>query len=105
MPEKRVETQEGPVTLGAAPGPTSAAPAYEYAYSSKEDERLAKEEADRLSNEAQGIFRGEDWAEGLPNYYCPLCPFATLDGDVAVLSHGAMRHPGVDLKEKVTKNG
>jgi hypothetical protein len=104
---KTIETQEGEVTL-ASPGdtPTEAAPETpEYpdnvAYSSVLDGILAKEEAARKAAEPVDIFRTEDWSE-LPNFSCPACPFSTLDGDAAVLAHGAFRHPGVNLKEMLT---
>jgi len=98
---KTVETQEGTVTIGAQTPPTEAPPETLIAYSSPYQEKLAREEAERLANVAKEIFRGEDWCE-LPNFYCPLCNYATLDGDLAVLSHGASRHPGVNLKEHIS---
>jgi hypothetical protein len=64
---------------------------------------MAQEAAQKLADQAAEIFRGEDWSD-LPNFYCPACGFATLDGDVAVFNHGLFRHPGVDLKEQV-RNG
>lgn len=98
MAGKTVDTQEGPVSLSAGDVPTAERPpVYETAYSSPYQERLEREAAEALANEAKDVFRGEDWAE-LPNFYCPLCSFASLDGDVAVLSHGAQRHPGADLR-------
>jgi hypothetical protein len=87
---KTVTTQEGEVQLGAR---TSSAPAQDVAYPNAV---MEKEAADKLAAESSEIFRGEDWGE-LPNFYCPLDNYATLDGDAAVLSHGADRHPGVDL--------
>jgi hypothetical protein len=90
VPEKTVTTQEGEVPIGAR---TSSAPAQEVAYSSP---AMEKEAANKLAAESAEIFRGEDWGE-LPNFYCPLCNYATLDGDAAVISHGMDRHPGEDL--------
>jgi hypothetical protein len=90
VPDKTVTTQEGEVPLGAR---TSSAPVQEVAFSSP---TMEKEAADKLAAESAEIFRGEDWSD-LPNYYCPLCNYATLDGDAAVISHGMDRHPGVDL--------
>ena len=101
MPEKVVATQEGSVTLTTEP--TVAVPAMDVAYSSPYQERLAREAEAAAAVEASPVrsFRGPDWSD-LPNYYCPLCKYATLDGDLAVIAHGASRHPGVDLKEHIS---
>lgn len=101
MPDKTITTQEGEVQIGAsAAAPTVVGPDPNVAYSSAYEGRMALERAQQLATEAREIFRGEDWSE-LPNFYCPLCSYATLDGDVVVFSHGAARHPGIDLKELV----
>jgi hypothetical protein len=98
VPGKTVTTQDGETPLGPQ---TSQAPATEVAYSSPS---MEKEAADKLAAESAEIFRGEDWS-GLPNYYCPLCNYATLDGDTAVISHGMDRHPGEDLVAAQEKKG
>ena len=101
MAGKTVDTQEGSVPISRGMNvPTVVPPVttevQEVAYSSPYQEKLAKEEAARLAGAAKEIFRGPDWSD-LPNFYCPFCAFASLDGDAAVLAHGAFRHPGVDL--------
>ncbi len=89
-----VETQEGAVAVGPPPTPTIIG---DVAYGNPLDALAALEAQRALENP---VFRGEDWCE-LPNFYCPVCGFATLEGDAAVIAHGVFRHPGVNLKELV----
>lgn len=90
-------TQEGEVALGASAPPPTGDPFENVAFSSPADEKAARA---AYAEKAKEYFRGEDWAE-LPNYYCPVCPYASLEGDEAILAHGRFSHPGVNLKEQV----
>jgi hypothetical protein len=88
------ETQEGTVAIGVTNVPVVVG---DVAYGNPLDELNARRAADEAGGQ---VFRGEDWAD-LPNFYCPLCGYASLEGDLAVVTHGQYRHPGVDLKEHI----
>lgn len=97
MPKpESIETQEGEVTA-KTPEPPSANVVGDVAYGNPLDAQAARERIAQLENP---VFRGEDWSD-LPNFYCPLCSYATLDGDDAVFAHGRFMHPGVNLKEHI----
>jgi len=98
-----VTTQEGEVVIGTATSAPSVFPDPNVAYSSPYAEQLARAawELEQRESSPARSFRGPDWSD-LPNYYCPLCNFATLDGNAAVMAHGTFAHPGVDLKEHIS---
>jgi hypothetical protein len=75
------------------------------AYSSPLDQKRAEEDAKAYASDLKGAarevletgapggqYRGPDW-NGLPNFYCPYCGFATTAGDTAVHDHIVGIHP------------